>query len=709
MRKKILSRVICTVVGLFLLFTFAFTEEPPLKYPVTKKVDHIDDYFGTKVKDPYRWLEDTKSPETQEWIQAQKALTDKYLASIPFRSKLKARFEELWNYEKYSAPQKIGDYYYFRKNDGLQEQSVLYIQKGLKGEAEVLLDPNTFSKDGSISLSGTSFSKDYKYLAYGISRGGSDWQEYFVMDVQTRKKLKDHLKWIKFSFPSWYKDGFFYSRYDEPPKEKDKLKVKIQAQKLYYHKLGTPQSEDKLIYQNPDNPKQGFYGMVPDDEKYLIISVWEGGSDFNLLYYKDLEKDSPIMPIIDKPIGHFNINDVIDDKIAITTDYETPNYKLILVDPKKPQKENWETLIPESSDILRGASFVGGKLLAAFLKDANTRITVFDVKGKKLYDVQLPGIGSAGGFSGKKEDNEVFYTFTSFTTPSTIYHYNIKENKSTLFRKPAIKFNSDEFETKQIFYESKDKTKVPMFITYKKGLKLNGKNPTLLYGYGGFNVPMVPAFRSSIIPLLEKGGVFATACLRGGGEYGEKWHRGGMLENKQNVFDDFIAAAEYLINAKYTSPQYLAINGGSNGGLLVGAVANQRPGLFKVAIPQVGVMDMLRFQKFTIGWAWVADYGSSDNKDQFKYLYAYSPLHNIKEGVEYPAILVTTADHDDRVFPAHSFKYIATLQEKYKGENPVLIRIETKVGHGAGTSTSKRIQLVTDMYAFMLYNMNLEF
>ncbi|UCH96051.1 MAG: S9 family peptidase [Candidatus Aminicenantes bacterium] len=707
MKKNIKSIVFCLVLGTF-LFTTTFAKEPPVKYPVTKKIDHIDDYFGTKVKDPYRWLEDMNSPETKQWVTAQKKVTDQYLASIEFRPQIKARLTELWNYEKYSAPSKKGEYYVFSKNDGLQEQSVIYFQKGLAGKPEVLLDPNTFSKDSSITLAGMSFSKDYKYLSYGISRGGSDWREFFVMEAKTREKLADHLQWIKFSTTAWYKHGFFYSRYDEPPKEANKLKVKIQNQKIYYHKLGTPQCEDKLIYQDPKNPKRGYFGWVPDNEKYLVINAWEGASDHNLIYYKHLEKDSPVTPVIDKPMGHFSVSDVIDDKLLVVTDYEAPNYKLVLLDPKNPQKEHWKTIIPESKDKLNYVSYVGGRLIASYLKDANTKVSVFDVEGKKLYDVQLPGIGTASGFSGKKEDNEVFYTFTSFTTPPTIYRYNIKENKSQLFRKPNVKFNPGEYETKQVFYESKDKTRVPMFIVYKKGLQLNGQNPTLLYSYGGFNSSIRPRFRLDIIPLLENGGVYAAACIRGGGEYGEEWHRAAMLEKKQNVFDDFIAAAEYLVRSGYTSPQKLAIRGASNGGLLVGAVMNQRPDLFKVAFPMVGVMDMLRFHKFTIGWAWVGEYGSSEDPEQFKYLYKYSPLHNIKEGVNYPATLVTTADHDDRVFPAHSFKYISALQEKYKGENPVLIRIETKVGHGAGTATSKRIELLADIYAFMFYNMNIK-
>jgi prolyl oligopeptidase len=707
MKKNTKMIVIYLVLGLF-IFASTGAQEPRIKYPVTKKVDQVDDYFGTKVEDPYRWLEEMNSPGTRQWINAQVEVTEKYLSSIEFRPRLKARFTELWNYEKYSYPTKEGEYYIFHKNDGLQEQDVVYMQKGLEGKPEVLLDPNTFSKDGSISLTDLSFSKNQDYLSYGISRGGSDWQEFYVMEVKTRGKMNDHIQWVKFSSTSWYRDGFFYSRYDEPPKDADKLKVKVQDQKIYYHKQGTPQSEDKLIFQDSRNPQRIYIGSTTDDERYLLITVLEGSSDHNLFYYKNLEKDSPVTPVIDKPIGHFKVVDETSGKFLLVTDYEAPNYKLVLIDPQKPQKEHWETIIPESTDKLDFVSYVGGRLIASYLKDANTRVSVFDVKGKKLYDVQLPGIGTAWGFSGKREDNEVFYTFTSFTTPAAIYRYNIKENKSELFRKSNAKFNAEAYETRQVFYESKDKTRVPLFIVHKKGLPMSGQNPTMLYGYGGFNVPIRPSFRISIIPLLENGGVYAAACLRGGDEYGEKWHRAGMLEKKQNVFDDFIAAAEYLVRTGYTSPQKLAIMGASNGGLLVGAVMNQRPDLFKVAIPDVGVMDMLRFHKFTIGWAWVGEYGSSENPEQFKYLYKYSPLHNIKAGVEYPAALVNTADHDDRVFPAHSFKYIATLQEKYKGKNPVLIRIETQVGHGAGTATSKSIQLYTDIYSFMFYNMNIK-
>ncbi len=699
--------IVCLVIGIFAT-ACSKKEAPRIDYPVTKKIDQVDDYHGTAVKDPYRWLEDTNSPETAAWVEAQKKLTDQYLSAIEIRSNIKARLTELWNYERYSIPGKEGGYYVFTKNDGLQEQGVVYLQEGLTGKPEILLDPNTFSNDGSISLRTWDFSRDYQYLGYGISRGGSDWWEFFVMEVKTRKKLSDHIKWVKFSGLAWYGDGFFYSRYDKP-KESEKLKAKIQDQKIYYHKLGTPQSRDRLIFQDKENPKRGYNSRVTDNGKYLVITVWEGTSNHNYVYYKKLGTDpeSPVTPLIDKPLGYFTFVEEIDDAFLLSTDCEAPNYRLVLVDAAKPGKENWKIIIPESTDKLQRVSCVGGRLIASYLKDAITAVSVFDLGGKKIGDVQLPGIGTVRGFGGKKEDNEVFYSFSSFTVPGTIYRYNVKENQSFLFREPAVKFNPDEFETKQVFYESKDRTKVPLFIIYKKGIRLNGENPTMLYGYGGFNSNIGPRFSISAVPLLEHGGIYAAACLRGGGEYGEKWHRAGMLENKQNVFDDFIAAAEYLVRSGYTSPGRLAIRGVSNGGLLVGAVMNQRPDLFKVAIPQVGVMDMLRFHKFTIGWAWTGEYGSSENPGQFPFLYKYSPLHNIKEGLDYPATLVTTADHDDRVFPAHSFKYIATLQEKYKGKNPVLIRIETKVGHGAGTSTSKSIDLYTDIYAFMLHNMKI--
>ncbi len=699
--KNLKVLLILLIIG----FLAGCTKKPEVKYPETKKVDHVDNYFGMNVKDPYRWLEDNKSDDAATWVEAQNNVTNTYLDQINFREDLRKRFTELWDYEKYSAPSKHGESYVFSKNDGLQEQSVVYIQKGLDGEPEVLIDPNTFSEDGSISLTGLSFSKDNKYASYGISKGGSDWREFFVLDVETKEKMEDQIEWAKFTGTSWYKDGFFYSRYDEPEGQ-DKLKAKNEFQKLYYHKLGTSQSEDKLVHENKNNPKQGFGGSVTEDEKYLVVTVWEGSANHNLLSYKNLQTNSKVIPIIDKAEARYWFIDNIDDQFLVMTDFEAPNFKLILIDPQNPVKDNWNTIIPESENKLQGVSLLGGKLIASYLNDANTIITAFDTEGKKLYDVDLPGIGTVFGFGGKKEDTETFYTFTSFTYPPTIYKYDVEENSSELFRKSNVKFDMEAYETKQVFYESMDGTEIPLFIVHKKGIELDSDNPTMLYAYGGFNISMTPRFRLTIIPLLESGGIYAMACLRGGGEYGENWHKAGMLEKKQNVFNDFIAAAEFLIDGKYTSPEKLAIYGGSNGGLLVGAVMNQRPDLFKVCIPAVGVMDMLRFHKWTIGWAWASEYGSSDDSTQFEYLYDYSPVHNIEAGESYPATFVTTADHDDRVFPAHSFKYIATLQDAHEGENPVLIRIETKVGHGAGTSTSKTIDLYTDIFSFMLYNMD---
>lgn len=699
------GRVIVFVFLLCAVF-FLMADAPPIKYPVSKKVDHVDDYHGTKVKDPYRWLEDMDSAETKKWVQAQVDVTGRYLAGIPFRNDLKKRIEEVRDYVEYGRPEKVGEYYIYDKNDGLQDHDVLYIQKGLTGKAEVLLDPNSFSKDGSVSLKDHIFSKDHKYMAYAISRSGSDWREIFVMEVQSRKKLKDHIKWAKFTEIAWYKDGFFYSGYSEP-EENQKLKAKLQYQQVYYHKLGTPQSQDKVLYREPKNPKRIFYASMTEDESCLVLDIVAGSSTANLISYKKMDGDMPVTPVISKLIGHFEFIAETDGRFLLLTDYKAPFFRLISIDPTNPAEENWKEIIPESKDKLNGVTLVGGKLLATYLKDATSAVSVFDPKGKKLTDVQLPGIGTTRGFSGKKADSEVFYSFSTYNVPSTHYRYDIKANQSVLFRKPKVKFNPDDYVTRQVFYQSKDKTRVPLFMVHKKGLKLNGKNPVLLTGYGGFNSSRRPGFNSSRIAFLEQGGIYASACLRGGGEYGEAWHRAGMLENKQNVFDDFIAAAEHLIREKYTSPAYLAVLGGSNGGTLVGAVINQRPELFKVAIPAVGVMDMLRFHKFTIGWAWVSEYGSPDKPDHFKFLYAYSPLHNIKKGLNYPATLVITADHDDRVFPAHSFKYIAALQEKYKGKNPVLIRIQTKAGHG-GSNTSASIRQNADIYAFIFYNMNLK-
>lgn len=687
----------------FSLITVSILAQNEFKYPETKKTDVVDDYFGVKVTDPYRWLEDDNSEETKVWVIEQNAVTNSYLGKIPFRNKIKERFEELFNYPKYSTPFKGGNNYFFFKNDGLQNQSVLYIQKSLTAEPEVFLDPNKLSEDGTVSLSTLSISKDGKYLGYGTASGGSDWNEFHVMEVATKKKLDDHLKWVKFSGISWKDDGFYYSRFPEPAKGEELSKTNEYG-KVYYHKLGTPQSEDVLIYEDPAHAKRFFYAQTTDDERFLIIYLSEGTNN-NGLIVKDLSKpESGLITIVDNFNNNYTVVDNIENKLVILTDNKASNNRLIIVDPENPSEENWENLISESENVLQGVSFIGGKMVVYYMKDASSHVYLYETNGKLIQEIKLPTIGSVGGFSGKKDESIAFYSFTSFTYPTSIFEFNINTLESKLFRRPELNFDFDNYETKQIFYESKDGTKIPMFIVHKKGLVLDGNNPTYLYAYGGFNASLTPSFSVSRLLLLENGVVFAMPNLRGGGEYGEKWHQAGTKLKKQNVFDDFISAAEYLIKEGYTSNKKLAIAGGSNGGLLVGAVANQRPELFAVAFPAVGVMDMLRFHKFTIGYAWVSDYGSSENEEEFHALYKYSPIHNIKEGVNYPATLVTTADHDDRVVPAHSFKYIATLQEKHRGDNPVLIRIESKAGHGAGKPTSKIIEEVADLYGFFFFN-----
>lgn len=695
-----------TLVVFVTLFGYSCFFNQSINYPVSKKVEQVDNYFGVKVEDPYRWLEDDNSSETNEWVKAQNEVTFNYLEKIPFREKIKQRLTEIWDYEKYGQPFKEGDNYYFYKNDGLQEQYVVYRQKDLDGNAEVFIDPHTFSKDNTIRLRGLYFSKDYKYCGYGVTNSGSDWREFFVMNADTKEKLRDHLQWIKFSGMAWYKDGFFYSRYDEP-KENKKLKACNEYQKLFYHKLGTKQAEDLLIYQDTANPKYGFGSSVTEDEKHLVISIWKGTSK-NMVYYKDLENDSEIIPVIDSFYADHYFIDNTDDGFLFMTNHEAPNYKLVLIDPKNPSEDHWKTIIPAQEFVMSNVNFVSGKLIVNYLKDAITLVSVYTHSGEKLYDIDLPGVGTVWGFSGKRKDSEVFYTFSSYTQPPTIYKYDIIKNKSTLLKKPKVNFDIDNFETKQVFYPSKDGTKIPLFVTYKKGIDLKGNNPALLSGYGGFQSPVRPYFSLTIIPLLEKGFIYCVAGLRGGNEYGEEWHKAGMLENKQNVFDDFIYAAKYLFDNGYTSPDKIGIRGASNGGLLVGACMTQKPEMFKVALPDVGVLDMLRFHKFTIGHAWVAEYGSSDDKSQFEYLHKYSPLHNVKAGTKYPATLITTADHDDRVFPAHSFKFAATMQGKLERSNPILIRIATNIGHGTET-TSKVINKYTDLWSFLLYNVDVDF
>ncbi|HOE05170.1 MAG TPA: prolyl oligopeptidase family serine peptidase [Bacteroidales bacterium] len=676
-----------------------------IQYVKTKTVDVSDDYFGTKVTDPYRWLENDTAADTEQWVKDQNKVTQSYFDQIPFRKQILERLTKLWDFPKESAPMKKGDKYFLYKNNGLQNQNVLYYKTSLIGEDKELLDPNALSEDGTVSLASTAVSDDGKYLAYAISRGGSDWSEIFVRDIATGKDLADHLEWIKFSGMSWFGNGFFYSRYPEPQKGSE-LSGMNMYNKLYYHTIGEPQANDKLIYEDNANPQRSYSAEVTEDQKYLIIYASESTSG-NALYYKDLTRENaPVRNIVDGFKNDYGVIGHFDGLFYVYTNDGAPRYKLITIDPKKPDAKYRKDLIAEAEGVLQSVAVFGNRIIATYMEDAHSVIKIYDRSGKYLADLDQKFIGTVSGFSGESTETETFYTITSFTTPATIYKYDIEKNKSELYKNSQIDFDASAYETKQIFYTSKDGTKVPMFIVHKKGIALDGSNPTLLYGYGGFNISLTPFFSVVRLIWLEQGGVLAIPNIRGGGEYGEDWHKAGTLMNKQNVFDDFIAAAEYLIKEKYTSPNRLGIQGGSNGGLLVGAVSNQRPDLFAVALPAVGVMDMLRYHLFTIGRYWATDYGTSaDSKEMFEYLYKYSPLHNIKEGVEYPATLVTTADHDDRVVPAHSFKYIATLQAKYKGQRPMLIRIETKAGHGAGKPTDKIIQEYADVYAFTFYNM----
>ncbi|MBN2243437.1 MAG: S9 family peptidase [Acidobacteria bacterium] len=676
-----------------------------IEYPVTRKVDHVDDYFGTRVADPYRWLEDDRSDESAEWVEAQNAVTFKYLEKIPYREALKRRLTEIQNYPRYSAPLRVGEHYIFSKNDGLQNQAVIYVQKGLDGEAEVLIDPNELSADGTIRIGLAGVSGDRKYIAVTKGEAGSDWSEINIMELASKKILPDRILWTKFSAAAWYRDGFFYSGYDEPARGGE-LTARNQFQKIFYHKMGDPQEKDTLIYEDARNPLRYFSLEVSEDEKYAFLGISEGTSG-NELYWKDLTRaEAPFEPLIEGFEFDSYPVDNVGRKFLIYTNVDAPNYKVVLIDPDKPSKNNWNTVIGEKPEVLSSAGTGAGKLFCFYLKDARTQIYQHELDGTPVREIELPALGTASGLSGWKDDTVLFYTFTSYTSPPTIYKYDPVKGESEIFRRSAVRFNPGDFDVKQVFYESRDSTRIPMFIVHRKGIALDGSNPCYLTAYGGFNNSIVPAFDPLNIALFENGVVFAQPNLRGGGEYGEKWHKAGMLDKKQNVFDDFIAAAEYLIRENYTAPEKLAIRGGSNGGLLVGAVMNQRPDLFKVALPAVGVMDMLRFHKFTVGWGWVVEYGSSDNEEGFRNLYAYSPLHNIREGVDYPATLVTTADHDDRVVPAHSFKYIATLQEKYKGRNPVLIRIETRSGHGSSNVT-KDIEETADVFSFFFHNVGM--
>ena len=686
-------------------------QESKVRYPETKKVDHVDDYHGTKVPDPYRWLEDDvrTSKEVADWVEAENKVTTAYLEGIPERAYIKKRITDLFNFEKYSAPAKHGGKYFYSKNDGLQNQSVLYVQDTPMGEPRLLLDPNKLSKDGTVALSGFEVSDDGKLAAYGLAEAGSDWNTWKVLDVATGDTLKDELKWVKFSSAAWTLDGkgFYYSRFPAPAQGAAFQSLNVD-QKLYFHKLGTPQAEDALIYELPDHPTWNIGAGVTDDGKYLVIYVSDGTTSRKTkVLYQDLAdpKAKPVA-LIDNQDNKWNLIDNLDSVFYFQTDWKAPKYQIVAIDVKNPK--TWKTVLPEGKDVIQSATLVGGRFAVSYLKDAKTIVKIHDVDGSFLRDVALPGIGSAGGFGGKNKDPETFYTFTSFTTPPSIFRYDMSTGESKLLRQAKVKFNPDDYEVKQVFYPSKDGTKVPMFVAHKKGIPMDGTNPTLLYGYGGFNISLTPTFSTSRVQWMEMGGVLAVANLRGGGEYGDAWHRAGTKLTKQNVFDDFIGAAEYLIREKYTSPKKIGIQGGSNGGLLVGACMTQRPDLFGACLPAVGVMDMLRFQKFTAGRFWVDDYGSSDNRDEFAALVKYSPYHNLKPGTKYPATMVTTADTDDRVVPGHSFKFTAMLQYSQAGDAPVLARIETKAGHGAGKPTTKVIEETADQWAFLVKNLGMK-
>lgn len=682
-------------------------QQKKLTYPKAEKVDTVDVYFGTEVADPYRWLENDTSAATAAWVEAENKVTNEYLAQIPFRKQLLERLTNLANYEKIGAPFKKHGKYYFYKNDGLQNQSVLYVQDSLEGEPRVFLDPNKLSDDGTVALTGLSFSHDGKYAAYTISRSGSDWTEIYVLDTVTGQLFDDHIEWAKFTGAAWQGDGFYYSAYDAPVKGKEFSNVN-ENHKVYYHKIGTPQTEDKLIYQNPAYPKRFYYTGTSEDER--ILFVYESGAGRgNNLFIKDLKKaNAPFIQLTTDFDYQYSPIEVIDNNVYIFTNYGAPKNRIMVADINNPKLENWKELIPEMESVLSSAEVIGGKLFLTYDKDASNHAYVYSQKGEHMHEIKLPSLGSVG-FSGTKDDKECFFVFTSFTTPGTIYKYDMDKNSYELYRAPKVEFNSDDFVTEQAFFPSKDGIMIPMFLTYKKDLERNGNNPVFLYGYGGFGISLNPGFTTSRIPFLENGGIYAQVNLRGGSEYGEEWHIAGTKMQKQNVFNDFISAAEYLINNKYTNPDKIAIVGGSNGGLLVGACMTQRPDLFKVAIPQVGVMDMLRYHKFTIGWNWASDYGTSeDSQEMFEYLKGYSPLHNLKPGTKYPATMVTTADHDDRVVPAHSFKFAATLQECNDGTNPTIIRIDSKAGHGAGKPMAKVLEEQADIYGFIMYNLKMK-
>ncbi len=700
---------------LFLLATNTLVSET-LKYPTTKTVDHTDEYFGTKVADPYVWLEEDvrESEDVEQWVTDQNKVTYGYIKQLPFREEIQARLTKLWDYEKYGAPFKRGGRYYYYKNDGLQNQSVLYQLDSLEGESSVLMDPNQWSEDGTVALGGLAFSDDGKYVAYGVQKSGSDWRTWHVMDIATKEKLEDEIEWVKFGGADWSKDskGFFYNRYDEP-KEGEEFQSLNKNQKVFYHRIGDSQADDILIHEDPANPDWGFGPEVSEDGKYLVVTVWVGTDNrYRVLYAKldgEVTKRPQLTELIDNFENEYSFMGNEGSKFYFKSDVKAPKKCILVIDVEHPEKENWKTIVPEADEAMESAGMVGDYIVVEYLKDAKSQVKLFDLDGKFVREVEFPGIGTASGFGGKRTHDTTFYSFSSFNRPPSIYKYDLKSGESTLFREAQVDFDPTRYDVSQIFYESKDGTSVPMFIAHKKGLELNGRNPTLLYGYGGFDISLTPGFSISRLQWMEMGGIFAMPNLRGGGEYGKAWHKAGTKTNKQNVFDDFIAAAEWLIEHKYTSPEHLAIQGGSNGGLLVGACMTQRPELYGACLPAVGVMDMLKFQNWTAGRFWVDDYGSSQaSKEEFDALYAYSPYHNLKDGTAYPPTMVTTSDHDDRVVPGHSFKFAARLQAAQTGVNPTLIRIETKAGHGAGKPTSKIIEQIADQWAFLVKHLSME-
>jgi prolyl oligopeptidase len=684
-------------------------EQAAIAYPKTRKVDTVDTYFNTKIADPYRWLEDDRSAETGEWVKAENAITSDYLSKIPFRDKIKERLTKIWNYEKRGVPFKKGKNYFFYKNDGIQNQSVLYVQEGLNGTPRLLLDPNALAADGTVSLGDLSISKNGKYVAYTINRAGSDWSEINVLEIENSKKLSDEIKWVKFSNIAWKGDGFYYSAYDAPKTGSSELSNKNEFHKVFFHQLGNAQGKDELIYEEKDQPLHNYTAQTSDDEQLLYVYTNESTSGGTLAVKELNKKNAPFVTLVDNFENNYSVIDNEGTSLYVLTDKDAPKYQLVKMDfTKKTPSASWKKIIPESADLLEGVSLCKDKFVADYLRDVTTRLFIYDRNGKQEKEIQLPGLCKVNGFTSYKDEPLAFFSYNTFIAPSIIYKYDLLADKLEPWFKPTIDFKSDDFETKQVFYTSKDGTKIPLFITCKKGLQLDGNNPCYLFGYGGFNSTYTPAFRVDCALFLENGGIYAIPGLRGGGDYGEEWHKAGIKCKKQNVFDDFIAAGEYLISEKYTSSAKLAINGRSNGGLLIGAVMTQRPDLAKVALPNVGVLDMLRYHKFTIGWAWTSDFGNSSNEDEFNCLIKYSPLHNVKE-VEYPATLVMTGDHDDRVVPAHSFKFTATLQEKQKGNNPVLIRIDTNAGHGGGKPTSKQIDEFGDMWSFVFYNLGMTY